>query len=385
MNTKRSTRESEDAGVPPAAYEMPLKELLGDASVLLWFATREGKEVDDSVLKAIVTAQGTLREGVRDPKIEGNFWTGYRKLAKAVQPASIDSILATYGYPFGYHHGVSRKRRLTDAVKTKKYYSRLSLCMLLLLIFVQIFWFIGTTWRTDLETDRMELDRIAGTLREMMIEVKATHDLKNHLVTLKGQQPTNGEQVSMPYLASLIGDGNPGSAIDKGIQALIERQDRKALLYANATLRGDRVEKMLQANNKMLIYWDFVTDLVDWFAGEAGGASGESAASEAATGTGGGYLSGGRYLSGGSNGAATTRGKWDSGATTTMCLDDNVNKFYRTLCEKASALEEQQRGVEDALVNSKSILAIISQYLLPLLYGIVGSLAYILRTLSSEI
>src|SRR5262245_5989283 len=112
MTTERPTRESEDAGVHRATYERPLKESLGDASVLLWFATREGKEVDDSVLQAIVTAQSKLREGVRDPEIESSFWTGYRKLAKAVRPASIDSILATYSYPFGYHHSATGKRRL---------------------------------------------------------------------------------------------------------------------------------------------------------------------------------------------------------------------------------------------------------------------------------
>jgi hypothetical protein len=38
-----------------------------------------------------------------------------------------------------------------------------------------------------------------------------------------------------------------------------------------------------------------------------------------------------------------------------------------------------------ALLNSKSTLAILSQYVLPLLYGLLGALAYILRTLSREI
>jgi hypothetical protein len=36
-------------------------------------------------------------------------------------------------------------------------------------------------------------------------------------------------------------------------------------------------------------------------------------------------------------------------------------------------------------LNSKSALAIFSQYVLPLLYGLLGALAYILRTLSREI
>jgi hypothetical protein len=55
------------------------------------------------------------------------------------------------------------------------------------------------------------------------------------------------------------------------------------------------------------------------------------------------------------------------------------------LLKEAADFEREQLGVEDVLVHSKSILAILSQYVLPLLYGWLGALAYILRTLSSEI
>jgi hypothetical protein len=239
MTTEPPDGRAVDAKAPAAAQERPLKESLGDASVLLWFATREGKEVDDEVLRNIVTAQSTLREGP-NPDVEGTFWTAYRKLAKAVQPASIDSILATYSYPFGYHHGTTGKRRLTDAAKTKKMYSWLSLGILFLLLIVQIFWFIGTTWRTDLEDHRAELDRIAGNLRVMMLEVKTAHDFEND--PTRGQQITSSKQSS----ASFFGEDQDAPTIaEERVQILMNRQDQTLLLYANASLRGDRVEKML--------------------------------------------------------------------------------------------------------------------------------------------
>jgi hypothetical protein len=55
------------------------------------------------------------------------------------------------------------------------------------------------------------------------------------------------------------------------------------------------------------------------------------------------------------------------------------------LIKEASELEKEQLGVEDVLIHSESTLAILGQYVLPLLYGWLGALAYILRTLSSEI
>jgi hypothetical protein len=358
MMTGQPTAENGDTGTPSAAQEKPLRESLGDASVLLWFATREGRKVDDGVLRDIVSAQAKLREGGRDPAVEGSFWVACRELAKAVQPASIDSILATYSYPFGYHHNKTGKRRLTDAAATKRTYSIVSVGVLVLLLVVQIYWFIGTTWRTDLETHRAELDRIAGSIREMSLEAKVVRDFESHLENIKEQHQNGSVRDTGPDI-NLTNNKNPRVAIEESLQILMDRQDRRKLSYANWTLRGDRVEKMLHGNYKMLNIWDFVTNMVELVdAGETGGASGTGAITGEASGT---------------------------GAANSMCSGDDVDEFNRILCEKANALEREQLGVEDALVNSKSTLAVLSQYLLPLLYGLIGSLAYILRTLSSEI
>ena len=84
-------------------HEKPLRESLEDASVLLWFATREGKPVSKETVAHIVEAQSMLREKRRDPEVEGQFWIAFRDLAMAIRPVSVDSILATYSYPFGDH------------------------------------------------------------------------------------------------------------------------------------------------------------------------------------------------------------------------------------------------------------------------------------------
>ena len=80
--------------------------------------------------------------------------------------------------------GNSARRRLVDAATTKKRYSIWSIIVLCCLLLVQIYWFIGTTFRSDLETHRAELDRIAGSLREMAPAVKAAQAM----VALKEQQ-----------------------------------------------------------------------------------------------------------------------------------------------------------------------------------------------------
>jgi hypothetical protein len=247
------------------------------------------------------------------------------------------------------------------------------------LLLVQIFWFIGTTWRSDLESHRAELDRIAGSLREMMLEVKAKHDAETYLRDIKGRH-SGGKPNQTPDFF-INGNKDVRTSIDEWLRELRKKQDQTALLFANATLRGDRVEKMLQGNYKMLNVWDFVTDLVERFSSWKADrildkGKGTSEASNTEVGS-------ANYLSG--KLAPSSVATANVAATTPSCFDDPVNDFYRMLCNKANELEEEQLGIEDALVNSKSTLAVVSQYLLPLLYGLMGSLAYILRTLSSEI
>ena len=103
MATERSTATSETSWGHSAAQERPLRESLEDASVLLWFATREGKPVSKETVAHIVAAQSVLSEKRRDPEVEGQFWVAFRDLATAIQPVSVDLILATYSYPFGDH------------------------------------------------------------------------------------------------------------------------------------------------------------------------------------------------------------------------------------------------------------------------------------------
>jgi hypothetical protein len=73
---------------------------------------------------------------------------------------------------------------------------------------------------------------------------------------------------------------------------------------------------------------------------------------------------------------------------------DGWNEFNNTLQILHMKVESEQNKIEESLqsqvvegtlIASKSILGIISQYFLPFLYGWLGSLAYILRTLSREI
>ena len=85
-----------------------------DARVLLWFATRFGKNVGATVLDSIVTAELDLRDNRLSSGNESKFWTAYRDLAAAVKPASVEFILSTCEHPFR-EHDQARKWKLGNA------------------------------------------------------------------------------------------------------------------------------------------------------------------------------------------------------------------------------------------------------------------------------
>jgi hypothetical protein len=379
MATDISAAASEESRAQ-SAHEKPLRESLEDASVLLWYATREGKPVSKETVEHIVAAQWLLSTKNRDPEVEGQFWVAFRDLATAIRPVSVDSILATYSYPFGDHgrpderigwrawlSGSGGRRRLVDAATTKKKYSICSVFVLCCLLLVQIYWFIGTTFRTDLETHRAELDRIAGSLREMAPAVRAAQDLVNYK-----EQQVDLVQLNAAKAASRSASGNFSNEdglerLTSDLDSMKTEQSRLVLAYANVTRRGSRVILMLKGNSAMLAWWDVFTDIAGLTPDKV-----QSAEAPAPART-----------------IAATAPPAD-GAGSTYFAD-----FAHDLVQEAdlqdkivaieNALVNDQLDVEISLLNSKSTLDILSQYVLPLLYGLLGSLAYILRTLSREI
>ena len=149
-----------------------------------------------------------------------------------------------------------------------------------------------------------------------------------------------------------------------------KEQSRLALDYANVTRRGSRVILMLQGNSAMLAWWDVFTDLAGLT--DDGAESADDAAQvEMITATG--------PLPHDQDDAAVAYY-----ADFAQDLDQE-DELEEQIVSIENALVNDQLKVEISLLNSKSTLDILSQYVLPLLYGLLGSLAYILRTLSREI
>ena len=243
-----------------------------------------------------------------------------------------------------------------DAATTKKRYSNWSVIVLCCLLIVQIYWFIGTTFRTDLENHRTELDRIAGSLREMAPAVKAAQAMvrskEDELGLIERERTTDGSAASST-------DGSHLTLLNSDLEAMRGEQSRLALDYANVTRRGSRVILMLQGNSAMLGWWDVFTDLAGLT--DDGAESADDAAQvEMLTATG------------------PLPHEQDDAAVAyyaDFAQDlDQEDELEEQIVSIENALVNDQLKVEISLLNSKSTLDILNQYVLPLLYGLLGSL-----------
>src|SRR4051794_18671508 len=336
----------------PSADVTPFSQSVIDAQVLLWFASREGKTLPADTIQVIAEADLLLSSGKRDPSLESRFWCAFRDLSAAMQPVSVDSIRATYGCQFAGLGKVSK--RLGDAVSTKRWYSCGALIVLMLLLVTQIYWYIGTTYRTDLEAHRQEMDRISGSLREMSLQ---NTSLNNKLL-VKIKANGLGDQGITVANSSYLPD----------FEEIRSEQKQIDLDFFNNTRQLDRLNLILAGDACLMDHWDVVTSAIFYnFNAETTVLVGEE------------QMAADSPCNAQSNRETrklVQQSLWAekstdsdllliSNSSSTSELDHS--KAYQSILDAIGGLKGNQQKIELSLESSKSTLAILNQYILPLL------------------
>ena len=254
-----------------AAHERPLRESLEDASVLLWFATREGKPVSEETVAHIVRLSRCCARSVGIPRSKGSsgsrfaisprpsdrcrsipFWrpTAIRS-ATTAGPAGADRLARIVGragrpatpggrgdHQEAVQHLVGR-RSLLSAVRAD------------LLVH-----------RHDLPHRSREASRRAGSHCRVVAgdgsrgQSRAVHGQPEGAGARADRAGADGRGAS-ELLRRSARLASPARASSKHER----EQSRLILAYANVTRRGSRVILMLKGNSAMLTWWDVFTDL----------------------------------------------------------------------------------------------------------------------------
>lgn len=150
-------------------------EAIEEAQILLAHASREGLDVNEETIDIIVNA---AKEENWTAEIEIKFWMAFKSLSKLVKPVSVESLKAIKN-PFGKDNSILSKifkNRIpkSSATRTVRLYKFMVLITILLLLFVQIYWLIGSEVRENI----LNLQKELSSLRDETVK-KSSVNQKN--------------------------------------------------------------------------------------------------------------------------------------------------------------------------------------------------------------
>lgn len=118
-----------------------------DALNLVAYSANKGIVVDDETLKTLTSASHKLTTNQWTPEFEVDFWKAFGRVSKQIRPATVDSVRAICIEPrrpgiWGYLVGL---RGRSAANRSTNLYTFITFVILIILLFFQIYWVIGTT------------------------------------------------------------------------------------------------------------------------------------------------------------------------------------------------------------------------------------------------
>lgn len=156
-----------------------------DAQIFVsYIAWDDNIDIDPEVLRALIEAKYLIQEDNWSADAELNFWINFDKLTEQVAPVTIDSLKATLPWLGKDGRAEDKHSIITDAAKAVRRYRRIAYTSLFFLLVFQIYWFIGTDLTNKLDTLFNDRHEVENKIEQMKV-IQATNNNPN--VTLTGR------------------------------------------------------------------------------------------------------------------------------------------------------------------------------------------------------
>jgi hypothetical protein len=311
-----------------------LAQAIDEAGLLIWYICKKGiGDIDTKGAEIIATTKEKFYANSLSSAEESLFWDNYRILAKAILPVSIDSIIASYG--------LDAESKATSR-KTIRIYSSWTLITLFGLIVFQMYWFVGTSVTADIE--QLISDVQQARQKSMEVERERTaiefEEFTNKRKIEKREEELAGGKFTDERKAEHI-EADIADLKNERLKILSDKSAIRRKMAVRGVVEKEKND-ILTEHFQLLDRWDFYSE---WLLASALAELDE----------------------------VKDKLKMEG-------LDeDTENELKGRLWE----MEKEKERI--SWRATKLVLAIFNQYVLPLLYGLLGSLAYILRTLTAEI
>ena len=145
-------------------------EAVREAQLLLYFASRQGIQLEDTIItKAIEAAYvgvGEAKDIKATKQTEQEFWPAFQQLAQAVKPVTIESIKATYdslSTTKGAFWFLFNKKPL--AQRSVFQYSWFAIFTLFAVIAIQMYWVVGVSVTNETVSLAAEIETLVKERR----------------------------------------------------------------------------------------------------------------------------------------------------------------------------------------------------------------------------
>ena len=318
-----------------------LADSIDEASLLVWYASKKGlSDLDLKTIKPITDAKKKFKDNNLEPNDESLFWDSFRAIAKIVAPVTVDSIRSSYDLD---------SDRKSSAKKAIGRYRTSTLVILIILVLLQAYWFIGTSIKADIESAMKDQAEANLTEYEYFIneEILLAEENKIAKIVMQKQETIgrlkenkiSGDDPRIPDLEDQL------SSHKTELQLIREKKVESVKKMMSLIERKKGNKDSIDGNYLILDSWDFYTELLMWITSDK------------------------KEIEN-----LTQEEKWKI-----------LQKEKRRAANLNGMGENEDKMLRISLLTTSSVLALFNQYLLPLLYGLLGSLAYILRTLTREI
>ena len=146
------------SAVLPVQPDPRLLTAIDDTRILLDYASETGVAIDPALIQSIVDTGDAVAKGQLTPAQDAAFWTAYASVSKLLAPVSASSLRATLDY---YAGGPSLARHAVGRYKWILLYT------LVALLFLQIYWVIGTSITGQIQKNRKEIAELQAKTSEI--------------------------------------------------------------------------------------------------------------------------------------------------------------------------------------------------------------------------
>jgi len=165
---KKSARSSQNQD----NSDIVLATAIKNAMLLILVASENAIELPQTSIANVIAVKNAHENQTLDIDTEKDFWVAYERIAQSLHPITIDSIKATFG----------DKRTL--ARRCAGNYKFLSLLTLFLLISIQIYWYIGSTLTSEINTQTqliIKLEQKVSMIKEQ--QKKMEYSNENNMIS----------------------------------------------------------------------------------------------------------------------------------------------------------------------------------------------------------